>query len=106
MMVCLDSAQENMVPELALEAEYVLEETWNGWARPVATAEAMRSVLDRWRANDPNGEWGYATEAAGVLICTREDPDEPDVFPLVARTSGGDALYDVTGLRWCLLDQG
>jgi len=43
MKVYLDSAEENIVPELALDAEYVLPGTWNGWAQPVATETCCRT---------------------------------------------------------------
>lgn len=102
MKVYLDSAEENIVPELALDAEYVLPGTWNGWAQPVATAQAMGDFLDRWRANDPNGDWGYATEVGDVLICTREDVEGPDTFRKVGVNSHGEALYDLSGLIWIM----
>lgn len=100
MKVYLDSAEENQVPELALEAEYVLPGTWNGWAMPVATAAAFGDFLDRWRANDPNGDWGYATELGDTLISSREDPDSPDTYSKVGETSDGAALYDLSGMVW------
>ena len=54
-LVCVDSMEENMVPAMALRAHAVLGETWNGWARPIASAKQMGDFLRRWRANDPNG---------------------------------------------------
>lgn len=59
-LVCVDSMEENMVPAMALRAHAVLGETWNGWARPIASAKQMGDFLRRWRANDPNGVWGFA----------------------------------------------
>jgi len=100
MKVYLDSAAENITPALALDAAYVLPGTWNGWAQPVATAAAWGDFLDRWRANDPNGDWGYATEVGNSLVSSREAIDEPDVFPKVGETLDGDALYDLSGLVW------
>lgn len=100
MLVYLDSAPENIVPELALDAAYVEEETWNGWAQPVATAAAWGDFLDRWRANDPNGDWGYATEVGDTLVSSREEVDDPDLFPKVGETSDGQALYSLSGLVW------
>ncbi|MQW77313.1 hypothetical protein GHK92_15675 [Nocardioides sp. dk4132] len=59
MDVYLDSAPENITPELAPRPERVLDDRWNGWLRPLATAEAFGAFLDAWRCNDPNGTWGY-----------------------------------------------
>lgn len=55
MKVYLDSAPENMAPELALEAEGVLDDRWKGWVRRIATAQALGNFLDAWRTNAPNG---------------------------------------------------
>ena len=41
--VCLDSAKENMVSAMSLRASALLDARWNGWARPPATASAMRT---------------------------------------------------------------
>lgn len=101
MLVYLDSAPENIVPELALVAETVLPQRWNGWLRPVATAAAFGRFLDAWRINDPNGIWGYVTEVGSVLMCTRPDDDEPaDEFPRVGALPDGTALYDFSGWAW------
>lgn len=105
MDVYIDSAPENFVPELALKAEYVLEERWNGWLQPVATAEAFGAFLDAWRANDPNGVWGYATEVGDVLMVTRTDSDEyDDYFGRVGETADGTPLYNLSGWVWCFGD--
>lgn len=101
MKVFLDSAPENLVPELALEAETVLAERWNGWLRPYATAQAFGQFLDAWRRNDPNGIWGYVSEVGDVLVCSRPDDDDPDdEFPQVGATADGTPLYDLTGWVW------
>ncbi|MDE0778433.1 MAG: hypothetical protein OSB43_19300 [Nocardioides sp.] len=103
--VCLDSAEENMTAELALDADHVMAERWNGWARPVATSRAVRDFLHRWRANDPNGVWGEALEVDGALVCTRSDDDDYyDSFPMVGRAPDGSALYDLSGWVWVELD--
>ena len=87
MQVYIDSAPENMVHELTLNAEGVLEERWNGWVRPLATAEALGEFHHAWRANDPNGIWGYVTEVGDTLVCTRSDADDyVDEFPEVGTT--------------------
>jgi hypothetical protein len=99
--VYLDSASENLIPELALDACQVLPDRWNGWLRPVATADAFGRFLDAWRANDPNGIWGYVTEVGDRLVCTRSDDEDPaDVFPQVDTLPDGAALYDFTGWTW------
>ena len=79
--VCLDSAEENMVSAMALRASALLDARWNGWARPLATASAMRDFLNRWRLNDPNGTWGHAIEEEGRLVYSSPDSDDPDLFP-------------------------
>ncbi len=94
--VCVDSAEENMVSELALAADHVLPDRWNGWARPIATAAAFADFLRRWRHNDPNGVWGEAFELEDRLVCTRSDDNYEDSFPLV----GGLRLYDLSGWVW------
>lgn len=101
MEIYVESAPENFIPELSLRAEYVLSERWNGWLRPVATAEAFGVFLDAWRRNDPNGIWGYVTEVGSALICTTVDSDEPaEAFPRCGETDAGTALYDLTGWNW------
>lgn len=79
--VCLDSAEENMVSAMSLRASALLDARWNGWARPLATASAMRDFLNRWRLNDPNGTWGDAIEEEGQLVYSSQDSDDPDLFP-------------------------
>jgi hypothetical protein len=101
MHVYLDSAPENLIPELALNAERVLDERWNGWLRPLATADAFGRFLDAWRANDRNGTWGYVTEVGDTLVCSVADGDEPaDEFQLAGETADGTPLYDFTGWAW------
>lgn len=105
MDVYLDSAPENITPELALRADRVLAERWNGWLRPLASAEAFGRFLDAWRANDPNGIWGYATEVGDTLVCSVIDSDEPaDQFPRAGETADGTPLYDFTGWVWVSAD--
>lgn len=101
MDVYLESAPENITPELALKAERVLDERWNGWLRPLATAEALGNFLDAWRRNDPNGIWGYVTEVGDTIVCTVMDSAEPsEEFPRVGETTSGAPLYDLTGWVW------
>ncbi|WP_156971432.1 hypothetical protein [Knoellia sinensis] len=100
LLVCLDSAPENICESMALKAAYMLEGTWNGFGRPVATADATGDFLDRWRANDPNGDWGFPTEVGDKLIVTRTEVDEPDVYLKVDEDAQGRALYDLSGLIW------
>ena len=99
-LIVLESAPENMVAELALDAAYLLPGLWNGFSRPVASAACVGDFLDRWRRNDPNGEWFYATEVGDALLVTREDPDCPDKFPRVDSDSVGAGLFDLTGWVW------
>lgn len=81
-IVYLDSAPENLVPELGLRVVSILPERWNGWLRPLGTADAFGNFLDAWRRNDPNGIWGWATEVGDTLVCSRSDDDDPaDEFP-------------------------
>jgi hypothetical protein len=99
--VYIDSAPESMIPELALRAERVLEDRWNGWLRPLATASAFGAFLDAWRANDPNGIWGYVSAVGDTLVCSVTDSDDPaDEFPRAGQTANGTPLYDVTGWAW------
>ena len=98
--VYLDSAPENITPELALKAERVLDERWNRWLRPLATADAFGDFLCAWRRNDPNGTWGYVTEVGDTLIYLRNDDDEPEEFPCSGETADGTPLYDLTGWVW------
>lgn len=101
MYVYLDSAPENITPELALDADHVLPDRWNGWLRPIASAGAFGAFLDAWRANDPNGIWGYVTEVGDTLVSSRPDDDEPaDEFPRVGELPDGTPLYDFTGWEW------
>lgn len=102
MDVYLDSAPENLTPELTLNAEHVLDDRWNTWLRPLATARAFADFLDRWRRNDPDGIWGFVTEQDGSLLYVDSDSDEPEEFPQVARAGTGEALYDLTGWVWVL----
>lgn len=100
-IVYLDSAPENLVPELGLRVVSVLADRWNGWLRPLATADAFGNFLDAWRRNDPNGVWGWVTEVDDVLVCSRSDDDEPaDEFPKVGTLPDGRAVYDLTGWNW------
>ena len=104
MDVYIDSLPENITPELALDADRVLDERWNGWLRPLATAAAFGDFLDRWRRNDPNGIWGYVTEVGTApditLVYLSSDSDEPEEFPYADRAASGEALYDLTGWVW------
>ena len=98
-MVFVDSLPENLIPALALRADRVLDDRWNGWLRPWATAEAAATMSAAWKVNDPNGVWGDVAEVNGSLVWSRDDGDDPDTFPLVGVTEHGRALYDLTG--WC-----
>lgn len=101
MLVWIDSAPETYVPELGLDAVDVLPDRWNGWLRPIATADALGAFLDAWRRNDPNGVWGWVTEVGDRLIVTRSDDDDPgDAFAQVGTHVRGKALYDLTGWAW------
>jgi hypothetical protein len=99
-LVYLQSSEENMVPELALHSDHVLAEKHGTWCRPVATAADFISFLDRWRTNDPNGEWGYALEVDGNVRLHYGDEN----FPLFGVTDDGHALYDLTGWPWIETD--
>lgn len=101
MLVWIDSAPETYVPDLALDAVGMLPDRWNGWLRPIATAEAVGAFLDAWRRNDPNGVWGWATSVGDTLVVTRSDDDDPgDTFLQVGVDADGRALYDLTGWAW------
>ena len=102
-LVCVDSLEENMVPQMALHAHVVLPEHWNGWARPLATADAVADFLRRWRANDLNGVWGFAVELGDALLVTRSDGEEPDYFAPAGCCSDGTTLYDLTGWVWVVI---
>lgn len=100
MDIYLDGCEE-ADPDLALDAHAVLPDRWNGWARPLATAAAVGRFLDAWRANDPNGTWGYVTEVDDSLICTRTDSEDyEDIFPKAGVDDTGVAIYDLTGWAW------
>jgi hypothetical protein len=102
-MVCLDSAEENMIPAIALFADHALEEKWNGWARPIATAGAFSDFLARWRVIDPNGTWGEATVIDDTLQYEDAERDEPEVFLCVGTDAFGEALFDLTGWVWVVI---
>jgi hypothetical protein len=102
-LVCVDSMEENMVPAMALRAHAVLGETWNGWARPIASAKQMGDFLRRWRANDPNGVWGFAVELDEALLVTRGDGEDPDYFGTAGFDVDGSPLYDLTGWVWVVI---
>lgn len=106
-LVYLDSAPENLTPTLALRARYVQDGAWNGWARPVAGAREVRDFIARWRANDPNGQWGQVTETpAGLQIAREDGGEDPDVFPVAGQDEGGRSLYDLSGWVWLPLEDG
>ena len=92
-----------MVPAMALRAHAVLDETWNGWARPIASAKQIGDFLRRWRANDPNGVWGFAVELDEALLVTRVDGEDPDYFGTAGFDVDGSPLYDLTGWVWVVL---
>jgi hypothetical protein len=98
--VCVDSAEENMVVALALNAHHTLDGTWNGWARPVATAADFADILAQWRLNDVHGTWGEAHETLEGLVYQDMEGNDPDVFPEVATSAEGNALYDLSGWVW------
>ena len=50
-LVCIDSAEENMVPAMALAAHTVLPESWNGGARRLGAGAECCWVLGRVRRN-------------------------------------------------------
>lgn len=102
-LVCVDSLEENMVPQMALRAHAVLHESWNGWARPLATVAEMADFLRRWRANDRNGIWGFAVDLGDTLLVTRSDGEEPDYFATAGTRSDGTPLYDLTGWVWVVI---
>ena len=102
-LVCVDSMEENLVPQMALRAHVVLPKHWNGWARPLATADAVADFLRRWRANDLNGVWGFAVELGDALLVTRSDGEEPDYFAPAGCCSDGTTLYDLTGWVWVVI---
>lgn len=82
-IIYLDSAPENLVPELGLRVVSILPERWNGCR------------------NDPNGIWGWATEVGDTLVCSRSDDDDPaDEFPKMDTLPDGRAVYDFTGWTW------
>lgn len=101
--VCLDSAEENMVVALALNAHHVLGGAWNGWARPVATAVDFANFLTRWRLNDPHGTWGEVRETSDGLEYQDTEGSDPENFARVGTSADGNALYDLTGWVWVLI---
>lgn len=98
--VCLDSSEENMVVALALNAQYLLDGTWNGWARPVATKIQFIDFLTRWKTNDPHGTWGDAHETADGLQYDDAEGNDPELFQRVGTSEDGLAMYDLTGWVW------
>lgn len=101
MHIYLDSSPENMTSELALEAAGILQDRWNGWVRPLATAAAFSRFLEAWKANDPNGTWGTAGIVGNRLAYTPSDSaDTVDEFPALGRDLDGRRLFDLTGWVW------
>jgi len=105
MEVFIDSAIENFVRDLALRAEGVLDDRWNGWLRPLATAVAVQEFLEAWKANDPNGTWGHVEEKGGLLVAY-SDGEVVDEFPMVGVTASGEMVYDLTGWLWTAKREG
>lgn len=101
-LVYIFSDPENYVPELALRADQVLPERWNGWLQPVATADALRDFLSAWQANDPNGLWGTFEVTPEAIRYRRIDDDEPEVFARHGETSDGTPTYLLSGWMWVL----
>lgn len=104
MKVYIGSAPENIVPQLALEADRVLEDRWNGWLRPLATAREFGAFLDRCRLSDSNGVWGCVESADGRALYYRNSDapagEQDDEFPAAGTGVDGDVLYDLTGWVW------
>lgn len=107
-LVCLDSEPENMVPALALHCT-LAPQAWNGWAWPIATAEAFAAFLAAWRRNDPNGGWGtsyvHTNRATGETRLVAEDAEGEvlDYFDQCGTDSNGAPLYSLAGWRWVAL---
>ena len=70
---------------------------------PIASAKQMGDFLRRWRANDPNGVWGFAVELDEALLVTRVDGEDPDYFGTAGFEEDGSPLYDLTGWVWVVL---
>ena len=102
-MVCLDSAEENMVPAMALNADRVLDQTWNGWARPIATAAAFDDLLARWKLNERHGTWGEVFVAEDALRYQDAEGSDAEYFPRAGTSESSEALYDLTGWVWVRL---
>ena len=66
-------------------------------------AKQMGDFLRRWRANDPNGVWGFAVELDEALLVTRVDGEDPDYFGTAGFDVDGSPLYDLTGWVWVVL---
>lgn len=101
-LVYIDDAPENLTPELALRAEAILPERWNGFMQPIATADAFEAFLAAWRRNDPNGLWGTLEVTPEAIHYRRIDDDEPEVFARHGETSDGTPTYLLSGWMWVL----
>jgi len=91
------------LPGVHLLAERVLEVTWNGWARPIATRPAMEDFLSACHAEAPGEDWGTVTLSPDEsrLIVMRQDPEDyDDEFDRAETNTTGDPSYDLTGWVW------
>jgi hypothetical protein len=94
-----------MVVALALNAHHILGGAWNGWAKPVATADDFADFIARWSINDPHGTWGEARETPDGLRYEDTEGSDPETFPKIAVSEDGRALYDLTGWVWVPIQQ-
>ena len=88
---------------VTLEAEYVLEETWNGWLQPIATREALEAFISACRAAQPDGDWGAVDVFADLLLVRRDEDD--DEFSRADTRADGIPLYNLSGWTWVMLIQ-
>lgn len=71
----------------------------NGWATPLATADAVADYARRAQRNDPNGSYGTVTvDASDVLTWTLGDGDPMTWNPGVLER--GTPVYALDGLCW------
>ncbi|GAA2185012.1 hypothetical protein GCM10009785_35060 [Brooklawnia cerclae] len=112
----------------ALEVDHVAARSWNGWAVPVTTAQALRDFIAAWAEMDPNGTWrpqgireawvnghgdivdtmpGDDDVAARPVLIYEDGESDPDVWEAARSRSGAvladgewSTLYVLDGWTW------
>lgn len=91
------------LPDVYLRAEAVLDENWNGWGRPIATASALAAFLRACQIEDPSGDWGNVSVIGDDLVVHRVEGDD-DSFAAHGEDSDGARTYNLSGWAWVTVE--